>query len=290
MVKYVKRMVPRWRIRHATSFKSVLRQGRAHAPADVSLRHRDIAFLQYTGGTTGVAKGAVLTHGNLVANLQQVSAWIGRDLEDGKEIAVLPLPLYHVYALTCNLVFVKIGAQTTLITNPRDIPAFIAELRKSPFSIIDRRQYALQRVVERCGISPTSPCSAQARDGGRNGGAACRGRKWKEVTGVPLVEGYGLTETSPVAISNPLNIKEWNGTIGLPIPSTEAAIFDEDGKEVPAGELGEICVRGPQVMKSYWKSPARPRRSLRATVGFALATWASWMRMAISSSPIARRT
>jgi long-chain acyl-CoA synthetase len=255
VVKYVKRMVPRWRIRRSVALKTVLDEGRSLALDDVALGHDDIAFLQYTGGTTGVAKGAVLTHGNMVANLQQVSAWIARDLAEGKEIVVVPLPLYHVYALTCNLVFMKIGAQVVLITNPRDIPHFVAELTKVPFTAIIGVNTLFNALLNAPGFDKMSLRALKMTSAGGMAVQRAVAERWKRATGVPIVEGYGLTETAPVAIANPLDIKEWTGTIGVPVPSTEAAILDDGGREVPVGSLGEIAIRGPQVMKGYWNRP-----------------------------------
>ena len=255
VVKHVKKMVPAWQIPQAVSFKTALRQGAAQTLDAVPIGPDDIAFLQYTGGTTGVAKGAILTHGNMVANVQQVAAWIARDLLDGKETAILPLPLYHVYALTSNLVFMKIGAFNVLITNPRDLPAFIKVLKQTPFSVmigVNTLYNALLNAPEfaKVDLRTLKLCSA--------GGMAVQravAERWKHLTGVPIVEGYGLTETAPVAISNALNIKDWTGTIGVPIPSTEVAVLDDAGEEVPTGSVGEICIRGPQVMKGYWNRP-----------------------------------
>ena len=255
VVKYVKRMVPRWRIRRAVALNVALREGRALTLGDVTLGHDDVAFLQYTGGTTGVAKGAVLTHGNMVANLQQVSAWIARDLDEGKEIVVVPLPLYHVYALTCNLVFMKIGAQIVLITNPRDIPKFIAELAKIPFTAMIGVNTLFNALLNAPGFAKLSTRTLKMTSAGGMAVQRSVAERWKQATGVPIVEGYGLTETAPVAITNPLDIEDWTGTIGVPIPSTEAAILDDDGREVPPGTIGEICIRGPQVMKGYWNRP-----------------------------------
>ena len=256
VVKHVKKMVPPWNIAGAVGFKDALSKGKGKSVKDVPLTHDDIAFLQYTGGTTGVAKGAILTHGNMVANLQQVSAWTARDLEDGKEIMVLPLPLYHVYALTSNMTFMKIGSHNILITNPRDFPGFVKELSKVPFTGIigvNTLYHALMNTpgfeeVAKRGTIKTSSAGGMAVQ-------RAVAEKWKQMTGVPLIEGYGLTETAPVAVSNPLDVKEWSGTIGLPIPSTEVAILGGDDKEVPLGEVGEICIRGPQVMKGYWQRP-----------------------------------
>jgi long-chain acyl-CoA synthetase len=255
VVKHVKKMVPTWHIPQATDFNTALREGGARTLAAVALGPDDVAFLQYTGGTTGVAKGAVLTHGNLVANVQQVGAWIARDLLDGKETVILPLPLYHVYALTSNLVLMKIGAFTVLITNPRDLPSFIKVLKQTRFTVmigVNTLYNALLNAREfaEVDLRHLKLCFA--------GGMAVQravAERWKQLTGVPIVEGYGLTETSPVAISNALNIKDWTGTIGVPIPSTELALLDDAGKELPLGEVGEICIRGPQVMQGYWNRP-----------------------------------
>jgi long-chain acyl-CoA synthetase len=258
-VKYLKKMVPDWRIAGAIEFNATLRGGRALALTEVPLGPGDTAFLQYTGGTTGVAKGAVLTHGNLVANLQQVGAWIAGGLRDGAEVFVCPLPLYHVFALTASLVFFKIGAHNILVTNPRDLPALIGEFRKHDVTVmigvntlyralLDAPQFAAAP------LRHMKLCCA--------GGMAVQrvvAERWKAATGVPLIEGYGLTETSPIAISNPIDLKEWSGNIGMPIPSTLAAIFDENDNELPAGAVGEICVRGPQVMAGYWNRPDETR-------------------------------
>jgi long-chain acyl-CoA synthetase len=254
-VKYVKKMVPGWRIPGTIEFKAALREGGAQTLDDVPLSHDDVAFLQYTGGTTGVAKGAILTHGNLVANLQQVHAWIACDLLDGKETAVLPLPLYHVYALTSNLVFMKIGAHIILITNPRDISAFVAELRKTPFTVIIGVNTLYNALLNAPGFAQVTTRTLKVANAGGMAVQRAVAERWKQVTGTPIIESYGLTETSPGAISNTFDTKDWTGTIGVPIPSTEAAVLDDDANEVPVGDLGEICIRGPQVMKGYWNRP-----------------------------------
>ena len=255
VVKHVKKMVPRWHIANAVNLRAVLQAGRAQTLDDVPLNHDDIAFLQYTGGTTGVAKGAILTHRNLVANLQQMHAWIARDLQDGKETAILPLPLYHVYALTANLVFMKIGAHVILITNPRDLPAFINELRKHQFTVIIGVNTLYNALLNAPAFVEVTTRYIKMANAGGMAVQRAVAEKWKQVTGVPLVESYGLTETSPAAISNTLDIEDWTGTIGVPIPSTEAAILDDDGREVAIGQVDEICIRGPQVMKAYWNRP-----------------------------------
>ena len=255
VVKHVKKMVPRWHIANAVNLRAVLQAGRAQTLDDVPLNHDDIAFLQYTGGTTGVAKGAILTHRNLVANLQQMHAWIARDLQDGKETVILPLPLYHVYALTANLVFMKIGAHVILITNPRDLPAFINELRKHQFTVIIGVNTLYNALLNAPAFVEVTTRYIKMANAGGMAVQRAVAEKWKQVTGVPLVESYGLTETSPAAISNTLDIEDWTGTIGVPIPSTEAAILDDDGREVAIGQVDEICIRGPQVMKAYWNRP-----------------------------------
>jgi long-chain acyl-CoA synthetase len=255
VVKYLKHLVPTWKIDGATSFNAALRAGRSQTLDAVPLTHEDTAFLQYTGGTTGVAKGAVLTHGNMVANLQQMTVWLSQNLLDGEETLICPLPLYHVYALTSSLVFVKKGAHTLLVTNPRDMQAFIHDLKTYPFTAIigvNTLYRALLDAPEFVDVDTRHLKLASA------GGMAVQrivAQRWKQLTGVPIVEGYGLTETSPVVMSNLVDIDEWTGTIGMPVPSTQAVILDDDDREVPVGEVGEICVRGPQVMAGYWNRP-----------------------------------
>jgi long-chain acyl-CoA synthetase len=255
VVKYVKKLVPDWRIAGTTQFNGALRSGADRLLDPVPLTHDDIAFLQYTGGTTGVAKGAILTHGNMVANVQQVGAWIARDLLDGKESVAIPLPLYHIYALTASLVFTKIGARNTLITNPRDLPAFVAELKKTPFTAMIGVNTLYNALLNAPGFSALDTRALKLAHAAGMAIQRAVAEKWKLVTGVPLIEAYGLTETAPAAIGNPLSIEDWTGMIGLPIPSTEAAILDDEGNELPLGQVGEICIRGPQVMKGYWNRP-----------------------------------
>jgi long-chain acyl-CoA synthetase len=255
MVKYVKKMVPPWDIAETTEFNAVLRAGSDQTLNHVPLNHSDIAFLQYTGGTTGVAKGAVLTHGNMVANLQQVGAWIAHDLLDGKEVFVCPLPLYHVYALNSSLVFMKKGAHTILITNPRDMSAFIHELKKYPVTAMVGVNTLYRALLDAPEFSEINLHTLKMVNAGGMAVQRVVAERWKKATGVPIVEAYGLTETAPGAICNPLNIADWTGTIGMPFPSTEATVLGEDDKEMPLGEVGEISVRGPQVMRGYWRRP-----------------------------------
>jgi long-chain acyl-CoA synthetase len=255
VVKHVKKMVPAWNIADTTAFNAALAAGGAQSLDDVPLSLEDLAFLQYTGGTTGVAKGAMLTHGNLVANLQQVAAWIARDLAEGREVTVIPLPLYHVFALTANLVFMKIGAHVILITNPRDLPGFIKTLRHTPFTAMIGVNTLYNAMLNNPGFAEVPLRQLKLCAAGGMAVQRAVAERWKAATGVPIVEGYGLTETSPLAICNALNIKDWTGNIGVPIPSTEATILDDDGKAMPTGEVGEICIRGPQVMQGYWNRP-----------------------------------
>lgn len=255
VVKYVKKMVPPWKIDGAIEFNAALRTGRAQRLRELPLHHEDIAFLQYTGGTTGVAKGAVLTHGNMVANLQQLSEWIAHDLKSGEEILICPLPLYHVYALTSSLVFMKIGANNVLITNPRDMPAFIHDMKKYRFSAIIGVNTLYRALLETPEFAQVDTTHLKVSSAGGMAVQRVVAERWRQATGVPIIEGYGLTETAPVVISNPLNIAEWTGMIGLPIPSTLATVLDDNDQELPLGEVGEICVKGPQVMPRYWNRP-----------------------------------
>ncbi len=255
VVKYVKRMVPQWHIEHATEFNAALRNGHEKTLDDVPLRHNDVAFLQYTGGTTGVAKGAVLTHGNMVANVLQLGTWIAQDLLDGRETLICPLPLYHVYALTSCLTFLKMGSHTILITNPRDMKAFIHDLKKYRFTAIIAVNTLYRALLDAPEFAEVDTSALKVASAGGMAVQRVVAQRWKKATGVPIIEGYGLTETSPVVISNPLNIQDWTGTIGMPIPSTLATILDEEGNELLPGEVGEIAVRGPQVMSSYWNRP-----------------------------------
>ena len=255
VVKHVKKMVPEWHLAQTIGFNDALAAGRAHLLEEVPVGPDDLAFLQYTGGTTGVAKGAMLTQANMVANLQQVGAWIARDLLDGKETALIPLPLYHVFALTANLVFMKIGAHTVLVTNPRDIPAFIHLLKKTPVTAMIGVNTLYNALLNAPGFSGINLHTLKLAAAGGMAVQRAVAQRWKEATGIPLIEGYGLTETAPIAICNPLSIPEWSGNIGVPIPSTEATILDDGGAALPVGQVGEIAIRGPQVMKGYWQRP-----------------------------------
>jgi len=255
VVKHVKHLVPEWHIAGSIKLEDALRRGRESTLTEVTLTPDDLAFLQYTGGTTGVAKGVMLSHRNMVANVLQVGAWIARDLKDGEETALIPLPLYHVYALTSNLVYMKIGAHIVLITNPRDLVDFVATLKKTPVTVMIGVNTLYRALLDAPGIDGVDFSHLKIASAGGMAVQRVVAERWKQRTGVPLLEGYGLTETAPVVVSNTLDIVEWTGHIGLPIPSTEVAILDDDGSELPPGEVGEICIRGPQVMGGYWNRP-----------------------------------
>ena len=255
VVKYVKKMVPSWTIPGAVEFNAALRAGHALSLDDVPLGHADTAFLQYTGGTTGVAKGAMLTHGNMVANVQQLAAWMAPRLLDGKEIFVCPLPLYHVYALSSCLVFMKLGALTVLVANPRDMHAFLNDLKQYPFTAIIGVNTLYRTLLDAPGFVEVDTHSLKMANAGGMAVQRVVAERWKKTTGIPLVEAYGLTETSPGAIANPLDIDEWTGMIGMPLPSTQATILDDSDRVLAPNEVGEICLRGPQVMAGYWKRP-----------------------------------
>ena len=259
-VKYVKRMVPSWRIPGAIGFREALARGAAHGLNGVALSPYDTAFLQYTGGTTGRPKGAILTHGNMVANVEQTAAWIGIRLKEGEETVITALPLYHIFALTANLlVFVKLGGANVLVANPRDLPRFVAELKQSRFTAItgvNTLYNALLQFEDFAGVRAANGGALKVAVAGGMAVSRSVAERWQAAMGVPIIEGYGLTEASPIVCANPMDLGEFTGSIGLPLPSTEVAILDERGAELPPGEVGEICVRGPQVMRAYWNAPA----------------------------------
>jgi long-chain acyl-CoA synthetase len=253
VIKYKRKMVPAWNIPDTISLSKALSIGAnaTFAATDVSMD--DLAFLQYTGGTTGVPKGAMLSHGNIVANLLQTSAWIGARFKEGEEVVITALPLYHIFSLTGNcLTFMKYGAQNILIINPRDMPGFVAELAKHPFTVITGVNTLFNGLLHTPGFEKLDFSGVKVSLGGGMAVQRAVAERWQQVTGQPLIEAYGLTETSPGACINPLNISGYNGTIGLPIPSTIITIRDDNCNILPIGEIGEICIAGPQVMKGYW--------------------------------------
>lgn len=253
VVKYVKKMVPAFSLARSVSYKGALKIGADKPYEPVACTHQDLAFLQYTGGTTGLAKGAMLTHLNMIANMQQASAWIKDNLGAEKEVIITALPLYHIFSLTANcLTFMKVGAENYLITNPRDMPNFVKELKSVPFTAITGVNTLFIGLLNTPGFDEIDFSGLKITLGGGMAVQRPVAERWKKATGVPLIEAYGLTETSPAVCINPLSLTEYNGSIGLPIPSTEVSIQDENGKLMPQGESGELCVRGPQVMKGYW--------------------------------------
>ncbi|MFZ4714451.1 MAG: long-chain-fatty-acid--CoA ligase FadD [Bacteriovoracaceae bacterium] len=256
LVKYVKKMVPDYNLPNHIKFNDVLKKGSSLPFSKATISNNDIAFLQYTGGTTGVSKGAILTHGNIVANILQAKAWIRNFITDGKEIIITPLPLYHIFSLTANcFIFSSIGALNVLITNPRDIPGFVKELRKWKFTSLTGVNTLFNGLLNNPEFKSLDFSHLKVSLGGGMAVQKAVADRWKEVTGVPLIEAYGLTETSPAACINPMIIKDYNGFIGVPLPSTDVEIKDDDGKTLSLGEVGEVCIKGPQVMQGYWNRP-----------------------------------
>ena len=256
VLRHLKNTIPEYRLPGSITFKQALARGEGSTLPVVDIRHDDIAFLQYTGGTTGVAKGAMLTHRNLVANMQQSSAWISKDCVPGKEIIITALPLYHIFALTSNcLVFMKFGGLNVLITDPRNMKDFVKVLGTSKFTAITGVNTLFNSLLNTPGFADIDFSTVHLALGGGMAVQRAVAERWKAVTGVTLVEAYGLTETSPACCMNPLDLPAFNGAIGLPIPSTDCCLKDEEGKLVGPGEVGELCARGPQVMAGYWQRP-----------------------------------
>jgi long-chain acyl-CoA synthetase len=263
VLRYVKRMVPSWNIPGAIRFREALQRGAGRSIDPPDLDHDDLAFLQYTGGTTGVAKGAMLTHANMLANIEQSAVWLTQTMKDGEETVITALPLYHIFALTANcLVFLKIGGLNVLIPNPRDMKAFIKTLEGTRFSGITGVNTLFNGLLNAPGFSELDFSALKLSLGGGMAVQRAVAERWKQTTGCTLLEAWGLTETSPAVCINPPDLPDYNGSIGLPIPSTEVSAQDDEGNILPAGEVGELCVRGPQVMKGYWKRPEETARSL----------------------------
>ena len=256
VVRRVKKMVPPFHLPDAVRFPRALEEGRGKPLRSSETGRDDVAFLQYTGGTTGVAKGAALSHGNVVSNLQQTSSWIGRSFEPGQEVFVTALPLYHIFSLVANcLTGMKYGALNVLITNPRDMPAFVKIIAGLKFSVITGVNTLYNGLLNTPGFDSVDFSRLKLAVGGGMAMQRAVADRWREVTGVPVVEAYGLTETSPAAVANRLDQAEFTGSIGLPLPSTDISIRDDDGNEVGFDTPGELCVRGPQVMQGYWGRP-----------------------------------
>jgi len=257
VLRRVKKAVPRFSLPGAIRFNDAMKQGRKVSLSRVPIGHDDPAFLQYTGGTTGVAKGAMLLHRNIVANMLQARAWIRPILDDRqREVILTPLPLYHIFSLTANcLVFMSVGGENVLIPNPRDIPRFIKEMRRYRFTALTGVNTLFNALLNHPGFARLNFKSFRLTLGGGMAVQQAVAERWKRVTGVTLVEAYGLTETSPAATMNPLDATEYTGAIGMPIPSTDIVLRDDAGRDVPLGQPGEICIKGPQVMAGYWQRP-----------------------------------
>jgi long-chain acyl-CoA synthetase len=270
VVKRIKRMVPAWRIDDALALRTALQRGAQRTFAPIACKPDDIAFLQYTGGTTGIAKGAMLTHANMLANLEQTSLWISSQFEEGREIAIAPLPMYHIFCLTSTLAFMKWGSLTVLITNPRDLPAFVKELGHWKFSVLTGVNTLFNGLMNTPGFDRLDFSALKVAVGGGASVQKPVAERWQRITGSFLTEAYGLTETSPGVCCTLLGTP-WNGTIGLPVSSTEVSIRSEDFKVLPpwagTGDItrhtGEICVRGPQVMLGYWNNAEETAHSIQ---------------------------
>jgi len=265
VLRHIRRAIPAWRLPPAVRFNRALALGRLQAFTEPPVQPTDIAFLQYTGGTTGVPKGAMLTHRNLIANLRQVHAWVAPSVGSEREAFVTALPLYHVFSLLVNcFVPVMIGATNLLIANPRDIPAVVKDLRRTPFTVITGVNTLFNALLNNEEFTRLDFSRLHLAVGGGMALQRAVAERWKTVTGKPLIEAYGLTETSPAAVANPLTIDDFTGAIGLPLPSTDIAIRDADGRDLPVGEIGELCIKGPQVMVGYWNMPEETAKVMTA--------------------------
>jgi long-chain acyl-CoA synthetase len=264
VLRHVKKMVPAYSVPGAIRLHDALQDGRKRTLSRIGIGHDDIAFLQYTGGTTGVAKGAMLLHRNIVANLLQARAWILPFMDpDRREIIITPLPLYHIFSLTANcLTFMTLGAENILIPNPRDIPGFVKEMAKYRFTAFTGVNTLFNALLNNAEFAKLDFSSLRLTLGGGMAVQEAVAVRWKEVTGTPLIEAYGLTETSPAATINPLDLPAYNGSIGLPVSSTEIELRDDAGKAVPVGQPGEIWIRGPQVMAGYWNRPDETAKAI----------------------------
>ena len=254
IIKYVHKQVPAYHLPNAMTFRKALRQGKKKPFNPIQLKHENIAFLQYTGGTTGISKGAVLTHGNMLSNVLQASAWVAPLVINQDDIIVTALPLYHIFSLTANcLTFLKAGATNILITNPRDLPRFIQSIKSSGFTAITGVNTLFNALLNHPKFGDIDFSKLRFV---LSGGMALQksvAEQWHAKTNTHIIEAYGLTETSPAVTMNPLDLKHYNGSIGLPLPSTEISIRDDNGHELAQGESGELCVKGPQVMPGYWQ-------------------------------------
>ena len=256
VVRHVKKMVPPFRIDGAIRWKDALAAGRGAAAGTAELTGDDLAFLQYTGGTTGVSKGAMLTHRNMVSSVLQADGFLRPFAREGEEVVITALPLYHIFALAVNgLLYMRFGAQNVLITNPRDMPGFVKTLKGVRFTVITGVNTLFNGLMNTAGFSDLDFSALRISVGGGMAVQSAVAERWKETTGVALLEGYGLTETSPCACMNPLHFDDYTGTVGVPMPSTECRVVDDAGNALPVDSPGELCIRGPQVMRGYWNRP-----------------------------------
>ena len=263
MLRKVKKLVKPFNIPNAISFREALSQGKKQRFTPVPLALEDLALLQYTGGTTGIAKGAMLTHGNIVANMQQAGEWIKANLVEGKEEVVTPLPLYHIFSLTVNImIFAKVGSKNILITNPRDIGGLIKVLKKNCVTVLSGVNTLFNALIHHPDFAKIDFSRLKLVLGGGMATQKSVAQQWKAITGVPIIDAYGLTEASPGVCANPLNNSEYTGTAGLPVSNTDIEIRDENGKVLGINRVGELWVKGPQVMKGYWNMPEETAKVL----------------------------
>jgi long-chain acyl-CoA synthetase len=261
--KYIKRNVPAWDIENHLDFNDCLAQGEKLELPKVALEASTLAFLQYTGGTTGRPKGAELTHGNLVANVLQLSAWVGELFTPGEEKIITALPLYHIFSLTVNaFLMMHFCGENILVTDPRDMPTFVKILKRTRWTAITGVNTLYNALLNKPEFEKLDFSNLRFALGGGMAVQRAVAERWKKLTGIPLIEGYGLTETSPVVSANPLDITEYSSSIGLPMPSTDISIRDDEGHELGVGEEGELSVRGPQVMRGYWQNEAETKKAM----------------------------
>jgi long-chain acyl-CoA synthetase len=262
VLRYVKRVIPQFYIPNLMHFKQAIKSGNSSSVIEAKLNHEDILFLQYTGGTTGVSKGAILTHGNLVANMLQARAWIGTTLTAGKDVIVAPLPIYHIFSMTANiLTMMSLGCTNLLITNPKDFQGFVKILKKNKFNCITGVNTLYRKLMNVEDFKNIDFSHLKLTLSGGMSVTRDVADDWKKITGTPIIEAYGLTETSPAATINPLDLKEYNGFIGLPLPSTFIQVKDEDDNDLGIDTEGELCIKGPQVTQGYWKRPDETQKA-----------------------------
>ena len=257
-------MVPEYSLPKAWSFNKGLKKGAGYKPTRVKSQSQDLAFLQYTGGTTGVSKGAMLTHGNIIANMSQIFAWIAPKCVKGEEVIITPLPLYHIFSLTVNcLALMCYGANNILITNPRDIPDFIKTLKKQPFTLLSGVNTLFKALLNSEDFDSIDFSKTKLSVAGAMALEDSVAKRWGEATGTKIIEGYGLTEASPVVCCNPVDGSDQVGTVGLPLPNTEIKLVDNEERAVAQGEVGEMLCKGPQVMQGYWEKPEESKEVLK---------------------------